>query len=67
MGDRLTSCAQIEEALKLYQRALKLHTDGAWEEARKAYADLFASELFQVDTDHEEQVKSSNLMFGGLF
>jgi outer membrane protein assembly factor BamD (BamD/ComL family) len=48
---------QIEEALKLYQRALKLHTDGAWEEANKAYDDLFQSEIFQIDV--EEQVRNT--------
>jgi outer membrane protein assembly factor BamD (BamD/ComL family) len=44
---------QIEEALKLYQRALRLHTDGEWEEAHKAYEDLFRSEIFEVDVEEE--------------
>jgi outer membrane protein assembly factor BamD (BamD/ComL family) len=45
---------QIEEALKLYQQALRLHTDRHWEEAQKAYDELFQSEIFQLDV--EEQV-----------
>lgn len=48
------SSSQIEEALKLYQRALKLHTDGEWEEAHSAYDELFGSELFQEDAEDEE-------------
>lgn len=44
---------QIEEALKVYQRALRLHTDGAWEDAQKAYEDLFQSEIFQLDVFEE--------------
>ncbi|TGZ82588.1 hypothetical protein EX30DRAFT_317948 [Ascodesmis nigricans] len=49
---------QIEEALKLYQRALKLHGDGELEEAKKAYEDLFKSEIFQRDTaDLEEDLE----------
>lgn len=40
---------QIEEALKLYQDAIKLHSQGPafLEEAAKAYVALFASEIFQ--------------------
>jgi outer membrane protein assembly factor BamD (BamD/ComL family) len=45
---------QIEAALKLYQQALRLHTDRQWEEAQKAYDELFQSEIFQLDV--EEQV-----------
>lgn len=41
---------QIEEALKLYQRALKFHTDGDWDEAHKAYDELFSSDIFQADS-----------------
>lgn len=38
---------QIEEALKLYQTALKLHSDRQWLEAEKAYNALFESEIFK--------------------
>lgn len=39
---------QIEEALKLYQVALKLHSQGPdfYDEAEQAYKNLFASEIF---------------------
>ena len=39
---------QIEDALKLYQQALKLHAQGSgsFDEAEKAYQALFASEIF---------------------
>ena len=39
---------QIEDALKLYQQALKLHAQGpgSLDEAEKAYQALFASEIF---------------------
>jgi outer membrane protein assembly factor BamD (BamD/ComL family) len=40
--------------LKLYQRALKLHTDGEWEEAHRAYDELFSSDIFQGDAEEEE-------------
>lgn len=45
---------QIEEALKLYQQALRHHTDRQWDKAQKAYGELFQSEIFQIDV--EEQV-----------
>ncbi|KAI5841141.1 hypothetical protein DFP73DRAFT_516695 [Morchella snyderi] len=55
---------QIEEALKLYQRALKLHTDGEWDEAHKAYDELFSSDIFQADSlsgdIDDEQVHARN-------
>jgi hypothetical protein len=40
---------QIEEALKLYQTALKHHSEGpqSFEKTAAAYRDLFASEIFQ--------------------
>jgi outer membrane protein assembly factor BamD (BamD/ComL family) len=44
---------QIEEALKHYQKALRLHTEGNWEEAEKAYDELFRSEIFDLDVDEE--------------
>ncbi|CCX34661.1 Similar to Histone transcription regulator 3 homolog; acc. no. Q2UBW0 [Pyronema omphalodes CBS 100304] len=49
---------QIEEALKLYQQALKFHTEGAWDDAQKAYKELFQSEIFRLDL--EEQVHGRN-------
>lgn len=50
---------RIEEALKLYQVALKLHTEGKWEEANQAYEDLFQSEIFGLDVDQEEGLQVS--------
>ena len=40
---------QIEEALKLYQTALKYHSDGpaSFEKTAAAYRELFASEIFK--------------------
>lgn len=40
---------QLEEALKLYQTALKLHSQGPrfYDDARDAYDDLFRSEVFK--------------------
>ena len=40
---------QIEEALKLYQNALKLHSQGPafYAYAREAYTTLFKSEIFR--------------------
>ncbi|KAF8457831.1 hypothetical protein BGX38DRAFT_1139298 [Terfezia claveryi] len=37
---------QIEEALKIYQRAIKAHSEGNWQEAECAYDELFKSEIF---------------------
>ncbi|KAL7269105.1 Histone transcription regulator 3 [Rhizina undulata] len=51
---------QIEEALKLYQKALKLHHDGEWAEAHKAYDELFKSAIFLADADEELQVHGRN-------
>ena len=47
---------QIEEALKLYQRALKLHADGPalFEEAAQAYCELFQSEIFKYPESQTE-------------
>ena len=45
---RHLTAVQIEEALKLYQFALKLHSQGPafYDEAETAYRNLFASEVF---------------------
>ncbi|KAF2644852.1 hypothetical protein P280DRAFT_466115 [Massarina eburnea CBS 473.64] len=47
---------QIEEALKLYQTALKLHSEGppAFERAAVAYKELFDSEIFKYDESLSE-------------
>ncbi|KAI9678770.1 MAG: Histone transcription regulator 3 [Caeruleum heppii] len=46
----ITQEVQIEEALKLYQTAIKLHAQGApaFEEAEAAYKELFSSEIFRI-------------------
>lgn len=47
---------QIEEALKLYQSALKFHSDGpsGYDEAAKAYKALFESEIFKYPESQSE-------------
>ena len=47
---------QIEEALKLYQNALKLHSQGPsrFDEAEKAYSALFESEIFSYPESQSE-------------
>ena len=47
---------QVEEALKLYQNALKLHSQGPrfFEEAEKAYDALFRSEIFTYPESQSE-------------
>ncbi|KAK5069807.1 Histone transcription regulator 3 [Lithohypha guttulata] len=51
---------QLEEALKLYQNALRLHSQGPayYQAAREAYDELFSSEVFKYpeaasDFDHD--------------
>ena len=38
---------QIEDALKLYQSALKLHSQGQFPQAAEAYTNLFKSDIFK--------------------
>ncbi|KAI5360721.1 Putative histone transcription regulator 3/CABIN1 [Septoria linicola] len=47
---------QIEEALKLYQTALKYHADGpeSYEKAAEAYRELFHSEIFKYPESQTE-------------
>jgi hypothetical protein len=47
---------QIEEALKLYQTALKYHSEGppSFEKTAEAYRALFASEIFQYNESLSE-------------
>ncbi|QIW95291.1 hypothetical protein AMS68_000809 [Peltaster fructicola] len=47
---------QIEEALKLYQTALRYHAEGpsSFEAAAKAYQELFASEIFRYPESQNE-------------
>ncbi|KAJ6258486.1 LOW QUALITY PROTEIN: hypothetical protein Dda_6528 [Drechslerella dactyloides] len=40
---------QIEEALKLHQKALKLHSEQEWKAAAETFEELFRSEIFQQD------------------
>ena len=53
----LTQCLKIEEALKLYQNALKLHSQGSdfFAEAEAAYDELFASEIFKYPESLSEE------------
>ncbi|KAL9108276.1 MAG: hypothetical protein Q9227_006873 [Pyrenula ochraceoflavens] len=57
---------QIEDALKLYQNALKLHSQGPefYEQADAAYRELFQSELFRSPdaiSQYHEEVQAANL------
>ena len=47
---------QIEEALRLYQNALKLHADGPefYDQAGEAYRELFNSEIFKYPESQTE-------------
>lgn len=56
---------QIEDALKLYQNALKLHSQGPQfhEQTARAYSDLFASEVFRYP-DAISQFKHDELSTG---
>ncbi|GIZ45917.1 hypothetical protein CKM354_000906300 [Cercospora kikuchii] len=47
---------QIEEALKLYQTALKFHADGpeSYDQAAAAYEELFKSEIFKYPESQTE-------------
>ena len=47
---------QIEEALKLYQTALKFHSDGpdSFEQAAQAYEELFKSDIFKYPESQTE-------------
>ena len=47
---------QIEDALKLYQHALKYHAEGpaSFEQAAEAYAQLFQSDIFQYPESQTE-------------
>ncbi|KAE9968819.1 hypothetical protein BLS_005651 [Venturia inaequalis] len=47
---------QIEDALKLYQTALKFHSEGprSYEQAQEAYAALFQSDIFKYPESQSE-------------
>ncbi|KIW08073.1 uncharacterized protein PV09_01011 [Verruconis gallopava] len=51
---------QIEDALKLYQTALKYHAEGpaSYEKALGAYKELFASEIFKYTEAQSELVRA---------
>ncbi|KAF2828591.1 hypothetical protein CC86DRAFT_319525 [Ophiobolus disseminans] len=63
---------QIEEALKLYQTALKYHSEGpeSFEKTAAAYRDLFASEIFKYDESLSEfqrhEAFGENLVFDSI-
>ncbi|KAF2760926.1 hypothetical protein EJ05DRAFT_461532 [Pseudovirgaria hyperparasitica] len=54
---------QIEEALKLYQNALKYHSEGpqSYDKAKEAYASLFNSEVFKYPESLSEYRRSELL------
>jgi hypothetical protein len=51
---------QIEEALKLYQSALKYHSEGprSYQKAKEAYEELFKSEIFKYAESLSEYSRS---------
>lgn len=54
---------QIEEALKVYQTALKYHSQGSrsLKEAGEAYKSLFDSEVFQYPESQSEYTREENI------
>ncbi|KAF3205461.1 Histone transcription regulator 3 [Orbilia oligospora] len=53
---------QIEEALKLHQKALKLHSEKEWKLAGETFEELFRSEIFQQD--QTEDLKNRHYGYG---
>ncbi|EPS41660.1 hypothetical protein H072_4431 [Dactylellina haptotyla CBS 200.50] len=53
---------QIEEALKLHQRALKLHSEKEWKSAADTFEELFRSEIFQQDQT-EDALRLRNILY----
>jgi tetratricopeptide (TPR) repeat protein len=65
-------CAQIEEALKLYQAALKLHSQGpaSYPQAALAYTSLFKSDIFKYpesETEFRRIDKNPELEFADAY
>ena len=60
--DTEAKTGQIEEALKLYQNALKLHSQGPdfFDEADDAYSELFRSEIFTYPESLSEAQRIEN-------
>lgn len=54
---------QIEEALKIYQNALKYHSQGSrsLKKADEAYKSLFESEIFQYPESQSEYTREENI------
>ncbi|KAK2761187.1 Histone transcription regulator 3 [Arachnomyces sp. PD_36] len=59
---------QVEEALKLYQNALKLHSQGPryYREASEAYKDLLKSEIFKYPESISDYKKDQEYDFATL-
>ncbi|KAK6337757.1 Histone transcription regulator 3 [Orbilia brochopaga] len=53
---------QIEEALKLHQKALKLHSEQEWKNATETFEELFRSEIFQQDQT-EDALRLRNILY----
>ncbi|KAF3205410.1 Histone transcription regulator 3 [Orbilia oligospora] len=53
---------QIEEALKLHQKALKLHSEKEWKLAGETFEELFRSEIFQQDQT-EDALRLRNILY----
>ncbi|KAF3922918.1 hypothetical protein ABW20_dc0100777 [Dactylellina cionopaga] len=53
---------QIEEALKLHQKALKLHSEKEWKAAADTFEELFRSEIFQQDQS-EDALRLRNILY----
>ncbi|KAF3913472.1 hypothetical protein AA313_de0205745 [Arthrobotrys entomopaga] len=53
---------QIEEALKLHQKALKLHSEKEWKGAAETFEELFRSEIFQQDQT-EDALRLRNILY----
>ncbi|EWC47236.1 hypothetical protein DRE_03355 [Drechslerella stenobrocha 248] len=53
---------QIEEALKLHQKALKLHSEQEWKAAAETFEELFRSEIFLQDQT-EDALRLRNILY----
>lgn len=58
-----TNTAQVDEALKLFQNALKLHAQGPqfFDEASEAYDSLFLSDIFKLPENTTEYERTERL------
>lgn len=65
LGFAATDSVQVDEALKLFQNALKLHAQGPqfFDEASDAYDELFLSDIFRLPestTEYERNERQQN-------